>query len=72
MEVTFAKEYSAILKELLHYLGLTTYVKKDTTKLNNLVEWRKTDYLSYCYKMTLKIMYKIKKSKQIIKKRFLW
>ncbi len=22
MEVTFAKEYSAILKELLHYLGL--------------------------------------------------
>ncbi len=22
MEVTFAKEYSAILKDLLHYLGL--------------------------------------------------
>jgi len=23
MEVTFAKEYSAILKDLLHYLGLS-------------------------------------------------
>ncbi len=25
MEVTFAKEYSAILKDLLHYLGLMFY-----------------------------------------------
>ncbi len=29
MEVTFAKEYSAILKDLLHYLGSTTKLELD-------------------------------------------
>ncbi len=31
MEVTFAKEYCAILKDLLHYLGLNSFLKREYT-----------------------------------------